>query len=43
MKHNERTINDRITRDIKVLFEQEEEVCYEHKRVSNFWNNNYIE
>ena len=43
MKHNERTINDRIIRDIKALFEQEEEVCNEHKRVSTFWNNNYIE
>ena len=43
MKHNERTINDGIIRYIKALFEQEEEVCYEHKRVSNFWDNNYIE
>ena len=43
-KHNERIIKDRIIRDIKTLFEQEEEKdYYESKRVSNFWNNNYIE
>ena len=43
-KHNERIIKDRIIRGIKTLFEQEEEKdYYESKRVSNFWNNNYIE
>ena len=31
-------------RDIRTLFEQQrEEDYYEPKRVSNFWNNNYIE
>ena len=40
-KHNERIIKDRIIRDIRTLFEQED--YYEHKRVSNFWDNNYIE
>ena len=33
---------DRIIRDIKTLFEQEDD-CYKPERVSNFWNNNYIE
>ena len=43
-KHNERIIKDRIIKDIRVLFEQQqEEHYYEGKRVSNFWNNNYIE
>ena len=37
-------IKDRTTRDIKTLFEQKEEKdYYQPKRVSNFWNNNYIE
>ena len=40
-KHNERIIKDRIIRDIWTLFEQED--YYEHKRESNFWNNNYTE
>ena len=40
-KHNERIVKDRIIRDIRTLFEQEED--YEPKRVSNFWNNIYIE
>ena len=40
---NEKIIKDKIIRDIKILFEQEkEEDYYEAKRVSNFWNNNYI-
>ena len=33
----------KITRDIRTLFKQEEEDYYKPKRVSNFWNNNYIE
>ena len=33
-----------MLRDIRTLFEQEEgEKYYKPKRVSNFWNNNYIE
>ena len=36
-------IKDRIIRAAKTLFEQQEEDYYEPKRVSNFWNNNYIE
>ena len=42
--HNERIIKGRIIRDIRTDFEQQqEEVYYERIRVSNFWNNNYIE
>ena len=34
----------RIIRDIWTLFEQQEEKnYYQRKRLSNFWNNNYIE
>ena len=38
-------IKDKIYRDIKNLFEHEEddENCYKLARVSNFWSNNYIE
>ena len=40
---NDRLIKDRAIRDIRTLFEQEKEKCYyKPKRVSNFWNNNYI-
>ena len=35
-EHNERLIKDRIIRDIKAPFEQQEEDCYEPRRVSNF-------
>ena len=38
---NDRLIKDRIIRDIRKLFEQKD--YYKTKRVSNFWNNNYIE
>ena len=36
------TIKDKIIREIKALFGQQEEVCYRPVRVGNFWNNNYI-
>ena len=40
MKKN---IQDNIIRGIRILFQQEkEEDYYEPKKVSNFWNNNYI-
>ena len=39
--HDKRIIKDRIIRDISTLFEQQENY-YEPKRVTNFWNNNYI-
>ena len=43
-KQNEIIIKDRIIRDIRSLFEQkQEEDYYKPKRVSDFWNNNYIE
>ena len=42
-KHNESIVKDRIIRNIRTLFEQEEEHYYEPKRVSNFWNSSYIE
>ena len=32
-----------IIRDIKTLFEQQEEDYYKLVRVGNFWNYNYIE
>ena len=42
-KKNERLIKDKIIRDIKTLFQQEEEDYYKPKRVSSFWNNSYSE
>ena len=42
-KQNERIIKDRINRDIRTPFEQQEEDYYKPIRVSNFWHNNYIE
>ena len=42
-KQNEKIIKDNIIRDIRILFEQEKEHYYEPKRISNFWDNNYIE
>ena len=41
-KQNEKIINDKIVRDIRTLFNQKGHY-YELKRVSKFWNNNYIE
>ena len=38
----DRIIKDRIIRDIRVLSEKEDD-HYKPKRVSNIWNNNYIE
>ena len=40
---NQRLIKDRIIKEIRTLFEQQEENNYEPKRVSNSWKNNYIE
>ena len=43
-KNNHRLIKDSIVRDIRTLFEQDDDADYfERKRVSNFLNNNYIE
>ena len=41
-KHKEGITKDGKIRDITTLFEQEEDY-YEREKVSNFWNNNYIE
>ena len=38
-----KAIKNRIIRDIKSLFEHEEENYYKRVRVNNFWSNNYIE
>ena len=35
-------MKNRMIRDIRTLFEQEEDY-YKPKRLNNFWNNNYIE
>ena len=40
-KHNERIIKDRMIKDIKTLFEQEEEDYYTPERVTNFRNNSF--
>ena len=44
-KDNERMITDWIIRDIRTLFglQKEEEDYYESKRISRFWDNNYME
>ena len=44
-KDNERMITDWIIRDIRTLFglQKEEEDYYESKRISKFWDNNYME
>ena len=45
LEEGTKTIKDRILRDIKNLFEHEEEKqnYYKPVRVSKFWSNNYIE
>ena len=40
-EHNEILIKDKVIRDIRTLFEQQEEDYYQSKRVSSFLNNNY--
>ena len=42
-KQNERIIKDKIIRDIRTFEQQQEEDYHQPKRVSSFWNNNYIE
>ena len=39
-KQNEKKIKNKIITDVRTLFQQEGG-CYEPKRVSNFWNNNW--
>ena len=43
LKKDNETIKDRIIRDIKTVFENQEEDYYKPERVGNVWNNNYIE
>ena len=43
LKKENKATKDRTIRDIKTLFEQQEEDFYKPVRVRNFWNNNYIE
>ena len=45
LEEETKTIKDRILRDIKNLFEHQEEKqnYYKPVRVSKFWSNNYIE
>ena len=38
-----KAIKDKIFRDIRNIFENEEENYYKLVRESNFWNNSYIE
>ena len=42
LEKKKRLVRDRIIRDIRTLFKQEE-YYYIPKRVSNFWNNKYIQ
>ena len=42
LKKENEAIKDRIIREIRTLFEQEDDY-YKPIRVGNFWNNNYIE
>ena len=43
MKKENKAIKDRIIRDIRNLFEHEEQDYYTPVRVGNFSSNNYIE
>ena len=42
-EHNERINKDKIIRNIRSHFEQQEEDYYVPKKITNFWDNNYIE
>ena len=43
LEKENKAIKDRIMRDIKNLFEHEEEDYYKPVKVGNSWSNNYIE
>ena len=43
LKKENEAIKDRIIRDIRYLFEHEEEDYCKPVRVGNFWSNTYIE
>ena len=42
-KYIKRLIKDTIIREIRTVFEHDEEDYYQPKRVNNFWNNNHIQ
>ena len=42
-ENKDKIIRDRTIRDIRTLFEEDDDEYDKPKRVSNFWNNNYIE
>ena len=42
LRKEKKEINDRIIGDVKALFEEDDDKSYKPKRVSNFWNINYI-
>ena len=42
LRKENKELKDRIVRDIRTLFKQEDDY-YKPERVSNFWNNNYFE
>ena len=42
-KKENKAIKDRLIRDIRNLFEHEEEDYYKPVRICNFWSNDYIE
>ena len=43
LKKENEAIKDRVKRDIRNLFEHEQEDYYKPVRVGNFWSNNYTE
>ena len=43
LKKENEAIKERIIRDIRTLYEQEEKDYYKSIRAGNFWNNNYVE
>ena len=42
-EHNERLIKDRLIRDIRTLFGQQQQDYSKSERVNNFWKNSYSE
>ena len=43
LKKENEAINDRVIRDIRNLFKDEEEDCFKSVRVDSFWSNSYLE
>ena len=42
LQKENKAIKDRITRDIRNVFEDEEKYYFKPVIIGNFWNNNYI-